>query len=79
MVIFYKLDTKEIVRTEENTMEPILPFNMTFDEKRNFYKENNEGFISIPQELGIYIFDYDLIFDGKGNFIQLKPKALEKI
>lgn len=79
MVIFYDLGTKEIIRTEENTMEPILPMNMTFDEKKNFYKDNNEGFVTIPQELGIYVFDYDLIFDEKGNFIELKPRALEKI
>ena len=79
MIIFYDLETKEITRTEENTMEPVLPFNMTYDEKKNFYKDNNEGFISIPQELGIYIFDYDLQFDEKENFIGLKPKALEKI
>ena len=74
MIIYYNLETKEIDRTEENTLTPILPFNNTFDEKVAFYKEQGLGFIAIPQELGSYIWNYDLKFDD-GNFIGLQPKS----
>lgn len=75
MIIYYKLDTKEIQRTEDNTVAPILPINKTFDEKVAFYKEQGLGFISIPQELGAYIFNYELKFDENNNFIGLQPKS----
>jgi hypothetical protein len=73
MVIFYDLDTKEIVRTEDNTMNPILPANMTFEEQKSFYKKNNEGFISLPYEMGAYIFDYKLCFNLNYEFVGLQP------
>lgn len=38
MVIFYNLKTKEIIRTEDNTMIPVLPADKTFEEKRFFIK-----------------------------------------
>ena len=75
MIIYYKIETKEIERTEENTMTPILPANKTYDEKVAFYKEQGLGFITIPQELGNYIWNYDLKFDTDGNFIGLQPKS----
>jgi hypothetical protein len=75
MVIYYRLDDKTIDRTEDNTMTPILPFNKTFDEKVAFYKEQGLGFIAIPQELGGYIWNYNLQFDDQGNFIGLQPKS----
>ena len=75
MIIYYKLDTKEIQRTEENTITPVLPLNSTFDEKVAFYKEQGLGFVSIPQELGNYIWNYDLRFDTDGKFIGLQPKS----
>lgn len=74
MVVFYNLDTKEIVRTEDNTLEPILPSNSTFDEKKEFYKEKNESFVSLPYELGRYINDYHLNFND-GIFVGLTPKG----
>jgi len=76
MVILYNLDTKEIQRTEENTMLPILPLYTTFDEKVAFYKEQGTGFIAIPQEFGNYIWNYNLQFDTDGNFIGLQPKSV---
>ena len=75
MVIVYNLETKEIDRTEENTIIPVLPTNKTFDEKVAFYKEQGLGFIAIPQELGNYIWNYNLQFDTDGNFIGLQPKS----
>lgn len=75
MVIIYNLETKEIDRTEENTITPILPMNKTFDDKVAFYKEQGLGFIAIPQELGNYIWNYNLQFDLDGNFIGLQPKS----
>ena len=75
MVIYYNLETKEMDRTEENTITPVLPFNKTFDEKVEFYKELGLGFIAIPQELGSYVWGYDLRFDNEGSFIGLQPKS----
>ena len=75
MVIYYNLETKEMDRTEENTITPVLPFNKTFDEKVAFYKELGLGFIAIPQELGSYVWGYDLRFDNEGSFIGLQPKG----
>jgi hypothetical protein len=77
MVIFYDSTTKAIKRTEDNTMVPILPANKTFDEKKEFYKAQNEDFISIPYEMGSYVYDYKLCFDINNNFIGLEPKAAQ--
>ena len=77
MIIYYKLETKEINRTEDNTMVPVFPFNKTFDEKVVFYKEQGLGFIAIPQELGKYIWGYNLNFDAEGNFVGLSPKEVQ--
>ncbi len=74
MIIYYDLDTKEIVRGECDTMEPILPFNMTLLEKQAFYKSNNEEYVAYAEEIGSRIFNHDLVFDENGNFIGLKPK-----
>lgn len=74
MVIYYDLETKEIKRTEDNTMQPILPMNMSFDEKKEYYREQNEGFICLPYEMGIYIFNFKFCFDEQGNFVGLQPK-----
>lgn len=77
MIIYYDLTTKEIKRTEDNTMTPILPANMTFDEKKEFYKSQEEGFISLPYEMGKYVFNFNLCFDTNGNFTGLEPKAAQ--
>lgn len=76
MIIIYNLETKEIDRTEENTMIPVLPINKTFDEKVVFYKEQGLGFIAIPQELGKYVWGYNLNFDTEDNFVGLSPKGV---
>ncbi len=74
MVIFYDLDTKEIVRTEDYTMEPVLPQGSTFEEKKEFYKSQGQGFVALPYEMGIYIFNFRLCFDINGSFTGLQPK-----
>ncbi|GLC32927.1 hypothetical protein [Clostridium omnivorum] len=75
MVIIYDLTSKELVRTEDNTMAPVLPTNMTFDEKKEFYKGQGQGFIGIPYEMGKYILNFKLCFDTNNNFIGLEPKV----
>lgn len=74
MVIVYKLDTKEIVSFESNTMVPMLPFNMKIDEQKAYYNNLNQDFICIPYEMGSYIFAFTLGFDINNNFIGLQPK-----
>ena len=74
MVVFYDLETKEILRTEDNTIIPLMPFNSTFDEQKEYYRSQNEDFISLPLEMGAYIFMFKLGFDVNGNFTGLQPK-----
>jgi len=74
MVIYYNLDSKEIKRTEDNTIEPVLPYNMGLEDKFAYYKSEGEGVICLPYEMGIHIFDYELRFDTQGNFVGLQPK-----
>lgn len=74
MVIFYDLETKEMIRTEDYTMEPLLPMNTTFEEKKEFYKSQGQGFISLPYEMGMYVLNFRLCFDNNGIFTGLQPK-----
>lgn len=74
MVIYYDLTTKVIKRTEDNTTVPIMPMNSTLEEQRVYYNAQNENFISLPYEMGIYINNFVLGFDIEGNFTGLQPK-----
>lgn len=74
MVIIYKQDTKDIVSFESNVMVPQLPFNIPLEEKKAHYNSLGQGFISIPYEMGSYIFFFKLGFDENNNFIGLQPK-----
>ena len=74
MVIFYDIRTREIKRTEDNTMIPTLPANKELDEMRSYYRESFEDFISIPYELGINIYKFNLCFDENNNFIGIQAK-----
>jgi len=78
VVIFYDMETKEIIRAEDNAMIPSLPANMTLEEMRICYKANNEDFISIPYELGINIYKFNLCFDENNNFIGIQAKEGSK-
>lgn len=71
MIVFYDLDNKKILRTEEFTMQPIFPIG-TKEEQEEFYKSENVGFESV-KEMGMDIFDYDLTFDN-GIFTGIKLK-----
>ena len=74
MVIYYNPDTKEIKRTEDNTIIPVMPANSTLEEQRSYYNLQNEGFISLPYEMGAYIYSFKLCFDVNGMFTGLQPK-----
>jgi len=74
MVIYYNLETKQITRTEDNTMTPILPFNATFEEQKAHYKSIGEDFIGLPYEMGSYVYSFKLGFDVDGNFVGLQSK-----
>lgn len=74
MVIFYDIKTKQITRTEDNTMIPTLPANMELNKMRTYYRENFEDFISIPYELGSAIYKFNLCFDEGNNFIGIQAK-----
>lgn len=73
MVIFYDLETKEIIRTEDNTMLPELPLG-TLEEQKRSYAEQGVSFVSLPYEMGIHIFDYNLCFDSKEVFVGITLK-----
>lgn len=73
MVIFYDLNTKEIMRTERDTILPILPIGTT-EEKVEVLKEDNIGMVSVPYELDLEVFNYKVAFDENNNFIGIQPK-----
>ena len=73
MIIVYDKTTKAIHHTEDNAMNPALPAG-TFEEKKAILALTNLDFISIPYEMGGYIWDYDLRFDENGFFRGLQPK-----
>ncbi len=75
MIIFYDLDTTEIRMTEDNTMVPILPVGMEFDEKIEFYKKERLGIIALPYEIGSNIYKYEIKFNDEKEFIGLIPKG----
>lgn len=74
MVIIYDLNTKEIIRTEDNTNEPILPFNMTLEEKEAYLKERNQSYIILNDEIGAKIYNHTLIFNNEGEFEKIEIK-----
>lgn len=74
MVVIYDLNTKEIIRVEDNTNAPILPFNMTLEEKKKHFKNNNQNYIVLNEEMGANIYNYNLIFDDKGEFKNIQIK-----
>lgn len=81
MVIFYNSNGKrkrEIVRVEHNVMTPTIPGNMSFEEKKRYYKDEEKlEFVAIPQEMGGYIFNFEVCVDSNNNFIGLQPKSLQ--
>lgn len=74
MIIYYDVDTKTIVRTEDNTMVPLMPFNSTFEQQKAYYYGLGQDFVSLPYEMGAYIYNFDLNFNIDGFFIGLQPK-----
>lgn len=78
MVIFYDLNTKEIMRTERDTMLPTLPIGAT-EEKIEILKEDNIGMVSVPYELDLEVFNYKVALDENNIFLGLQPKKEEVI
>lgn len=76
MVIFYDISTREIKYTERDVMTPQLLYGST-SEKVEALEEDNIGFISVPYEMDLEVFDYLVCLDEKNNFIGLQPKSLE--
>jgi len=74
MIIYFDIETKAIKRTEDYTNVPILPFNMTLDEQKIFYKSQGESFVDYKTEIGSNVYNYILKFDEDSNFIGLQPK-----
>jgi len=75
MVLVYDMTTKALHHTEDNTMLPALPAG-TLEEKKTVLALDNLNFVSIPYEMGTYIWDYDLRFDENGAFRGLQPKVV---
>lgn len=73
MVIFFDIDTKQIFNIEENTMVSALPAG-TMDEKKEILRKDNLDFISIPYEMGMEIFNYNLCFNSDGQFVGIAHK-----
>ena len=74
MVVIYDLDTKEIIRCEDNTNTPLLPANMTSEEREKYFKDNNQGYIILQNEIGANIYKHILTFDEKEEFKEIKLK-----
>lgn len=72
MVVFYDLETKEILHTEQEVISPRLPIGTT-EEKKELLERGGKGFVSIPYEFGLEIFDFKICLDENGNFIGLQP------
>lgn len=51
-----------IIQMENDIHEPLFPFNMTLDEKKEYYlKEKGLRFISVKKEMNIEVFDYKIL------------------
>lgn len=59
MVVYYDLESREIVFTENGTNKPLL-IRGSEDEIKSLLSEQNLGFIVVDQEIGEEIFDYAL-------------------
>jgi len=75
MLIVYDKDTKKIVRTEDYSMKLTLPEG-TIEEQKARLAVQNQDFIAIPYELGVYIFNFTLNFNADGVFVGLQPVVL---
>ena len=74
MIAYYNLNTKEIMRTEDYTQVPVMPFNLDLEGKKAYYKSINLGFVTIDKEMGADIYNYTLKFDANGIFTGLQLK-----
>lgn len=74
MVVFYNLITKEIIYTERDKILPQLPIGTT-EEQSQILAQENIGFVGVPYEMDLEVFNYLVCHDEEGNFIGLQPKT----
>ena len=74
MILHYKVGEVEIIRTEDYTNVPILPFNMTLEQQKIYYKSQGEDFVAYETEIGSDVYNNTLRFDVNGDFKGLQPK-----
>lgn len=76
MVIFYDLTTKDIIYTVSKEMIPTIPVGTT-EEKIEILKNENKGFIGVPYEMDLEVFNYKVCFNDLGEFQGLQPVKME--
>lgn len=74
MVIFYDLETKDILYTERDTILPNLP-NGSTEEQLEILAKENIGFVSVPYEMDLEVFNFKVCFDINNVFQGLQPKG----
>ncbi|MGN0026790.1 MAG: hypothetical protein ACI33I_07305 [Clostridium sp.] len=47
---------------------------MTLEERKKYFKDNNQGYIVIENEIGANIYKHNLIFNEKEEFKEIKLK-----
>lgn len=76
MVIYFNSDggnTREIVMVEHDVITPTIPKGI-LDEQINYYNSKGLMFVSIIQEIGGKIFDYNVCINNNNEFVGLQPK-----
>lgn len=65
MIVYF--DKKgNIIQMENDLKEPLFPFNMTLEEKKEYYlKEKGLEFVSFEEEMNIEVFDYKIIKENE--------------
>jgi len=72
MVIVYDVETKRILSTEDGVSVPALPFGSE-KKKREILRLDGRDYVSVDEEYGAHIVNYELVFDGD-VFIGLRNK-----
>lgn len=72
MVIFYNIETNEIIYTENKVTHPSLPI-VDVD---NILLKQGLSYVCLNNEMGLEVFNYKVSFDEEGNFKGLKLKEV---
>lgn len=76
MVIYFKNNgenIRDIIMVEHDVITPTIPYGET-QEQIKYYESNGLMFISIPQEIGGEIFNYNICVNDNNEFVGLQPK-----